>query len=106
MSRNIQQIFEHIFDRLYVGYGIHIKSREIIILFSEFLEHGCYTARHHCSRCVTYSIAGNFSAKNYKLSSHDSFLLTQETVYDNEDKVLVFSKHYIPAEVFELKFEI
>ena len=34
MSRNIQQIFEHIFDRLYVGYSIHIKSREIIILFS------------------------------------------------------------------------
>ena len=73
---------------------------------SEFLEHGCYTAGHHCSRCVTYSTAGNFSAKNYKLSSHDSFLLTQETVYDNEDKVLVFSKHYIPAEIFELKFEI
>ena len=34
MSRNIQQIFEHIFDRLYAGYGIHIKSWEIIILFS------------------------------------------------------------------------
>ena len=34
MSRNMQQIFEHIFDRLYVGYSIHIKSREIIILFS------------------------------------------------------------------------
>ena len=30
----MQQIFEHIFDRLYVGYSIHIKSREIIILFS------------------------------------------------------------------------
>ena len=30
----MQQIFEHIFDRLYVGYGIHINSREIIILFS------------------------------------------------------------------------
>ena len=30
----MQQIFERIFDRLYAGYGIHIKSREIIILFS------------------------------------------------------------------------
>ena len=30
----MQQIFEHIFDRLYAGYGIHIKSWEIIILFS------------------------------------------------------------------------
>ena len=27
-------MFERIFDRLYVGYGIHIKSWEIIILFS------------------------------------------------------------------------
>ena len=30
----MQQIFERIFDRLYAGYGIHIKSWEIIILFS------------------------------------------------------------------------
>ena len=30
----MQQMFEHIFDCLYVGYGIHIKSWEIIILFS------------------------------------------------------------------------
>ena len=34
MGRNMQQMFEHIFDCLYVGYGIHIKSWEIIILFS------------------------------------------------------------------------
>ena len=30
----MQQMFEHVFDCLYVGYGIHIKSWEIIILFS------------------------------------------------------------------------
>ena len=30
----MQQMSEHIFDCLYVGYGIHIKSWEIIILFS------------------------------------------------------------------------
>ena len=56
--------------------------------------------------CVTYSTAGNFSAKNYKLSSHDSFLMTQENVYDENEEILVVSKHYIPAEVFELKFSI
>ncbi len=50
--------------------------------------------------------AGNFSAKNYKLSSHDSFLMTQENVYDENEEILVVSKHYIPAEVFELKFSI
>ena len=31
--------------------------------------------------------------------------MTQENVYDeNEGEILVVSKHYIPAEVFELKF--
>ena len=34
MSGNVQQNPKHIFDCLYVGYGIHIKSWEIIILFS------------------------------------------------------------------------
>ena len=69
----------------------------------EFLEHTCYEPGHHCSRCITYSTAGNFSAKNYKLSSHDSFLLTQENVYDEQDEILVVSKHYIPSELFEVK---
>ena len=32
--------------------------------------------------------------------------MTQENVYDENEKILVVSKHYIPAEVFELKFSI
>jgi len=72
----------------------------------EFLEHECYHPGHHCSRSITYSTAGNFSAKNYKLSSHDSFLLTQENVCDEDDEILVVSKHYIPAELFELKLAV
>ena len=72
----------------------------------EFLEHECYQPGHHCSRSITYSTAGNFSAKNYKLSSRDSFLLTQENVCDEDDEILVVSKHYIPAELFELKLAV
>lgn len=71
-----------------------------------FLEHTCYETGHHCSRCITYSTAGNFSAKNYKLSNHDSFLLTQENVYDDQNEILVVSKHYIPSELFEVKCEL
>lgn len=82
---------------------IDLNSTDALL---EFLEHTCYEQGHHCSRCVTYSTAGNFSAKNYKLSSHDSFLMTQENVYDENEEILVVSKHYIPAEVFELKFSI
>lgn len=82
---------------------IDLNSNDALL---KFLEHTCYEPGHHCDRCVTYSTAGNFSAKNYKLSSHDSFLMTQENVYDEEGEILVVSKHYIPAEVFELKSAI
>lgn len=82
---------------------IDLNSTDALL---EFLEHGCYKNGHHCNRSVTYSTAGNFSAKNYKLSSHDSFLLTQENVYDEEGEILVVSKHYIPAELFKLNFVV
>lgn len=82
---------------------IDLNSNDALL---EFLEHACYKQGYHCERCITYSTAGNFSAKNYKLSSHDSFLMTQENVYDDEGEILVVSKHYIPAEFFELKVAI
>ena len=82
---------------------IDLNSTDALL---NFLEHTCYEQDHHCSRCVTYSTAGNFSAKNYKLSSHDSFLMTHENVYDENEEILVVSKHYIPAEMFELKYSI
>ena len=72
----------------------------------EFLEHNCYAAGHHCRRSISYSTAGNFTAKNYRLSNHDSFLMTQENVYDTRGEIIVVSKHYIPAEMFELKIEV
>ena len=82
---------------------IDLNSTDALL---EFLEHTCYEQKHHCARCVTYSTAGNFSSKNYKLSSHDSFLMTQENVYDESGEILVVSKHYIPAELFELKIAV
>ena len=84
-------------------FKIDLNSNDALL---DFLEHTCYEQGHHCDRCITYSTAGNFSAKNYKLSTHDSFLMTQENVYDEEGEILVVSKHYIPAEVFELKIAI
>ena len=72
----------------------------------KFLEYTCYEQCHHCSRCITYSTAGNFTSKKYELSDHDSFLLTQENIYNAEDEILVVSKHYIPSEIFELKMKL
>lgn len=72
----------------------------------EFLDHTCYEKEQHCSRCITFSTAGNFTAKNYKLSSYDSFLLTQENIYNADNEILVFNKHYIPTDVFKLEIAI
>lgn len=72
----------------------------------EFLERTCYERGHKCSRYITYSTAGNFSAQNYKLSSHNSFLMTLENVYNIENEILVVSKHYIPSELFEVKLNL
>lgn len=71
-----------------------------------FLESTCYERGHKCNRSITYSTAGNFSAKNYKLSNHNSFLLTLENIYNIENEILVVSKHYIPSELFELKLNL
>ena len=44
---------------------------------------------------------GNFTAVKYMLSQHASFILVQETLYDENSRVLVSSKHYIPVESFK-----
>ena len=35
------------------------------------------------------------------LSQHASFILVQETLYDENSRILVSSKHYIPVESFK-----
>lgn len=71
-----------------------------------FLEHTCYEAPYHCYRSCSYSTAGNFTAKNYQLSTHDSFLLVLENIYTDQNELLMSSKHYIPAELFRIELHI
>lgn len=68
-----------------------------------YLESGCYENMVSCRRVCSHSIAGNFTAKNYTLSDHDSFLLVQETIYDENDRIIVSSKHYIPSELYRIE---
>lgn len=70
---------------------------------SDYLEHGCYADQNHCRRICSYSTAGNFTALTYTLSENNSFLLVQETIYDESRHVLVSSKHYIPSELFKIE---
>lgn len=57
-----------------------------------------------CSTCnLSYTTTGNFTAVKYPLSDHASFILIQETIYGDNHKVLVSSKHYIPIELFKMQ---
>ena len=72
----------------------------------EFLEHTSYDESHHFYRSCTYSTSGNFTAKNYKLSSQDSFLLVLENIYDKDHQLLMTNKHYIPCDLFKIDLYI
>ena len=72
----------------------------------EFLEHTSYDESHHFYRSCTYSTSGNFTAKNYKLSSQDSFLLIFENIYDQDHQLLMTNKHYIPCDLFKIDLYI
>lgn len=71
-----------------------------------YLEDGCYKEMASCHRVCTHSTSGNFTAKKYTLSNHDSFLLIQETIYDENDKILISSKHYIPSELYRIEIRL
>ena len=59
------------------------------------------------SRCTfSHSTAGNFTAAQYKLSDHASFILIQETIYGEREQVLAVSKHYIPIDLFKMELHI
>lgn len=71
-----------------------------------YLNEDCYRGLHSCRRICSHSTAGNFTAKNYTLSERDSFLLIQENLYDNNNRILVSSKHYIPSELYRIELNL
>jgi len=72
----------------------------------QYLESTCYEKMNCCKRICSHSTAGNFTASNYILSEHDSFLLIQENIYDENHNILVSSKHYIPSELFKIEINL
>lgn len=71
-----------------------------------FLEERCYREYTSCRRVFLHSTSGNFTAKNYTLSEHDSFLLIQENIYDKDGKIILSGKHYIPSELYRIELNI
>lgn len=71
--------------------------------FLNYLEHGIYEKPNRYQWICSHSTAGNFTAFQYTLSSQESFLLIQETIYNSDQQVLSSSKHYLPIEMFRIE---
>ena len=68
----------------------------------QFLEKDIYQKCRAVKRIYTHSTAGNFTAAQYTLSNHASFTLIREWILDENNEVLLTSKHYIPIDYFQL----
>lgn len=69
----------------------------------EYLERGIYAKANYSSNLFCHSTAGNFTAAQYTLSEHESFLLIVETIYGKDHRILVSNKHYIPVDLFKVE---
>ena len=63
--------------------GKQIDLREKEDLF-QYLEHGVYEDAVSSTCQLSYTTTGNFTAVKYMLSQHASFILVQETLYDEK----------------------
>lgn len=72
----------------------------------DFLNNNCYSSAISCHRICTHSSAGNFSSKEYILSDKDSFMLVQENIYDNNNRIIISNKHFIPFDKFKIEINI
>lgn len=82
---------------------INLNHQEELLAF---LETGCYEIMSSCKRICSHSTTGNFTATKYNLSQHDSFLLILETITDENGKILLFNKHYIPSELYRIEINL
>lgn len=84
-----------------------ISEKQIDLSRSEellhYLEQTAYEDACHSACQFSYTTTGNFTAVKYPLSQHASFILIQETLYGDNHRVLVSSKHYIPVELFKMQ---
>lgn len=81
---------------------LDLNHRDLLL---EYLEEKIYQKSYDYQWICSHSTAGNFTATKYTLSSHESFLLIQETIYNKKHEILVSSKHYIPIQLFRIEIK-
>lgn len=68
-----------------------------------FLEETLYEISSESATSYSFTNTGNFTSDKYTLSNPSKFILIKETLYDRDNTVLLFNKHYIPLKHFNLK---
>lgn len=71
-----------------------------------YLDTGCYQSMSTSRRICSYTTTGNYTAEKYAISEHNSFLLIQENICDESGRILISSKHYIPADLFRMELTL
>lgn len=51
----------------------------------------------------SHTTTGNFTSTKYTLSDNDYFVLILETIYDNDNNIMICNKHFIPIESFYMQ---
>lgn len=72
-------------------------------LLLKYLEQDVYKKPYEYQWICTHTTTGNFTSALYVLSSHESFLLIQENIYNKKRQLLISSKHYIPIDLFRIE---
>lgn len=67
-----------------------------------FMENTVYCDSSTSHATFSHTTTGNFSSNKYTLAEQDSFILVLETIYDNDDHVMICNKHFIPIEGFNM----
>lgn len=79
---------------------LDLNDRSMLL---NYLEQDVYKKPYEYQWICTHTTTGNFTSAQYVLSSHESFLLIQENIYNKKQQLLVSSKHYIPIELFRIE---
>ncbi|MFI3206880.1 MAG: GntR family transcriptional regulator [Clostridia bacterium] len=83
--------------------GIDLNQNESL---KEYLEETVYTIASTATNTFSYSTTGNFTASKHKLSEHNSFMMIQDNLYDGENKLIVYTKHFIPIDKFKIQISL
>lgn len=81
-------------------YAIDLSCSDALL---SFLERDVYPLSAHSMTDYTYTNTGNFTSGKYTLSNYSQFIVIQETLYDSSDTILLYSKHYLPLQSFNLE---